>query len=88
MSLKDKLKALKFDHTDTIDGYNTLCDEDVAQIKSELLKAILEVVGDDEHNRKECPANGFTCVCAMWRQNQNQLRQELRTKFKDMFGEK
>ena len=45
MSLKDKLKALKFDHTDTIDGYNTLCDEDVEAIINLVDK---EVIGETD----------------------------------------
>ena len=32
MTLEDKLKALKFDHTDMVDGYNTLCDKDITSI--------------------------------------------------------
>lgn len=37
-----------------------------------------EAIGDDEH-RKDCPANGFTCTCEMWRQNKNARSAELKS---------
>lgn len=61
------------------DGY--LCtlgihaDPVIAKIKA----LVVESMPKNEPHRKDCPANGFTCVCEMWKQNRNQCLGEIRS---------
>lgn len=79
MSLKDKLKALKFDHTDTIDGYNTLCDEDVEAIINLVDK---ELIGNNEYGNIGYTGEDMIDETTEEMYYRNQLRQEQRAKLK------
>lgn len=49
--------------------------EAIAKIKA----LVVESMPKNEPHRKDCPANGFTCVCEMWKQNRNQCLGEIRS---------
>ena len=49
--------------------------EAIAKIKA----LVVDSLPKNEPHRKDCPANGFTCVCEMWKQNRNQCLGEIRS---------
>ena len=80
MTLEDKLKALKFDHTDMVDGYNTLCDKDITSIINLVDK---EIIGEDElHSNGKKLVNPWSCDdCGQ--DEPGYVRNELRAKMRE-----
>jgi hypothetical protein len=79
---ESQVRQLLWEHTDSKQTipYSELISLISGVYRQAIYKDLMELIG--EEHRKDCPADGFTCVCEMWRQNHNLLRQELREKVK------
>lgn len=76
MKLEERLKEILTDLTGNPDTAPVdQVDVAIAKIKA----LVVESMPKNEPHRKDCPANGFTCVCEMWKQNRNQCLGEIRS---------